>query len=167
MSAGTTIKHKRKGSAFAGGDLAVGEWGLNTATGEWYYSNDGSAVTKIPSLLTAQNFDSQYVSGEHSVGNSGSGTVTIDWNNGNCQKVVMTGNCTFGAPSNGIAGGRYLLRLVGDGSSLRTPNWNAAFVWSGGSAPVLSGASKTDLIACYFTGSVYLCAPQANFNTVS
>lgn len=47
MAAGVTWKPKRKAGAFAGGDLAAGEVGLDTATGVWYYSVDGSTVTAL------------------------------------------------------------------------------------------------------------------------
>lgn len=169
MAAGVTLKHKRKGSAFTGGDLAVGEWGLNTATGEWYYSNDGTTVTKIPSLLTPQNFASQYASEEHPGGDTGAGTVTINWNNGNCQRWRLTGNCTFAEPSNPIAAGaRYALRIVGDGSSIRTPVWPSSFIWSdGASAPAHTSASKTYIVSAYYTGTNYLCQYTPNFDTVT
>lgn len=46
MAAGAVIKHKRKASAFTGGELAAGEFGLDTATGDIYVSSDGSTVTQ-------------------------------------------------------------------------------------------------------------------------
>lgn len=158
-----------------GTGMSLSSTGADAGTGDVTVATQAASGSQVGHVTTGaqtfggdKSFDGQYASTEHNVGNSGSGTVTIDWSNGNCQKVVMTGNCTFGAPSNGIAGARYLLRLVGDGSALRTPSWNAVFVWSGGAAPTLSGASKTDLIALYCTpGGNYLAAAQANFNTVT
>jgi hypothetical protein len=47
MPAGVTIKHKRKTSNFVGGELAAGEMGLNTTSGVWFFSVDGSTVTAL------------------------------------------------------------------------------------------------------------------------
>lgn len=55
MAAGVTLKHKRKTSAFAGGELAAGEWGLNTNNGQWYFSVDGTTVTALPGAGTSSN----------------------------------------------------------------------------------------------------------------
>lgn len=51
-------------------------------------------------------------------GNSGT-TKTIDWDNGDQQKVTLTGNVTF-AFSNIVAGRTYLLYLVQDGTGGRS-----------------------------------------------
>ncbi len=45
MAAGTTIQHKRKAGAFVGGDLAAGEFGVDTTNGVVYFSTNGSTVT--------------------------------------------------------------------------------------------------------------------------
>lgn len=47
MAAGITIKHKRKAGAFINGDLAQGEWGLDTTNDVWYYSADGTTVNDM------------------------------------------------------------------------------------------------------------------------
>lgn len=48
MAAGTKIQHKRKSSGnFVAGELAAGEMGLNTTTGLWFFSVDGSTVTPL------------------------------------------------------------------------------------------------------------------------
>lgn len=44
MAAGTTIQHKRKAGAFAGGQLAAGELGVDTTNCRLYGSSDGSTV---------------------------------------------------------------------------------------------------------------------------
>jgi hypothetical protein len=99
--------------------------------------------------------DGQYgQDAEFDAGNSGT-SKTIDFNNGNVQKVSMTGNCTF-TFSNGIACTRYMLKLV-QGSGGNTYTWPGTVKWPGGvSAPTGSGASKTDLVMFYFDGTSYL-----------
>jgi hypothetical protein len=47
MAAGVVIQHKRKTSNFTPGQLAPGELGLNTSTGLWQFSQDGSTVTSL------------------------------------------------------------------------------------------------------------------------
>lgn len=47
MPAGVVIKHKRKTSNFTPGQLAAGEWGLNTSIGFWQFSSDGSTITPL------------------------------------------------------------------------------------------------------------------------
>lgn len=85
-------------------------------------------------------------------GNSGAGTVTLDWNKGNRQKITLTGNCTFAAPSNLKAGATYILRLIGDGT-VRVPTWNAVFVWPGAVAPNLGAGSDVNIFAFYCDGT--------------
>ncbi len=53
MPAGIIIKHKRKTTNFVGGELAAGEMGLNTVSGIWFFSVDGSTVTSLASGSTA------------------------------------------------------------------------------------------------------------------
>ena len=47
MAAGVNILHKRKGSAFSGGDLATGEIGIDTVNDTLSFSKDGSTITII------------------------------------------------------------------------------------------------------------------------
>lgn len=47
MSAGVTIKLKRKSGPFVNGDLAAGELGLDIAGSKLYTSNDGSGVYQL------------------------------------------------------------------------------------------------------------------------
>lgn len=85
---------------------------------------------------------------EHDAGNSGA-ALTVDWGNGDTQKVTMTGNCTF-TFSNGKAGHWYALRLVQDGTGSRTATWPAAVKWPGGTAPTLTTtASREDVLLFY------------------
>lgn len=67
--------------------------------------------------------------------NGNSGTAkTIDWNNGNLQKVTLTGNVTFTftAPA---GPGTFQLRLLQDATGLRTITWPSAVKWPNGIAP--------------------------------
>lgn len=107
-------------------------------------------------------FEGQYESTEHPAGDSGSGTKTIDWNNGNCQTVNMTGNCTF-AFSNLQSGGRYMLRLIEDETGNRIPTWPSEVHWPTAGAPALSGTNKVDLIAFYCAGGTLFGSYSLNY----
>lgn len=76
------------------------------------------------------------------------GSVTVDYTNGNHYEGTLTGNVTF-TFSNPPATGRVgvlVLYLKQDGTGSRTVTWPASVVWSGGTAPTLTTtASKTDI----------------------
>jgi len=146
-----------------GADAGTGD--VTIATRAASDSVAGHVTTGAQTFAGAKTHASQYAAAEHDNGASGAATKTIDWNEGNCQRVQMTGNCIF-VFSNGIAGARYLLRLVGDATALRTPTWPATVYWANDTAPTLSGTTKTDLIAIYFTGTSYLATVAPAFNAI-
>jgi len=85
----------------------------------------------------------------HDNGNSGT-SKTIDWTNGNHQRLTLTGNCTL-TFSNGLTGGAYLLELVQDATGTRTVTWPAAVIWPGAVAPTLTTtASRADVVTFYY-----------------
>jgi len=47
MAAGTTIQHKRKAGAFTNGQLAAGEFGVDTTNGVVYFSTDGGDILSL------------------------------------------------------------------------------------------------------------------------
>ena len=74
--------------------------------------------------------------------------LTFNWNDGNIQSTTgLTGSPTFTA-SNPKAGATYIITLTQ--TSPVTATWTGV-KWPGGTAPTLSGASKTDVITliCY------------------
>ncbi len=98
---------------------------------------------------------------------SGGGTVTVNWNAGNKQMV------TIGAPACTIAfsgptamSNSLLLRVVQDATGGRTVGtWPASVRWTGGSAPTLtSTALYSDIVSCYYNGSLYYCGATLNFS---
>ncbi len=75
-------------------------------------------------------------------------TLTVDWNNSNIQELTgLTGSHTFTA-SNPKAGATYILTLAQTGAV--TATWTGV-KWPGGTAPTLSGNTKTDVVTliCY------------------
>lgn len=74
-------------------------------------------------------------------------TLTVDWNMGNVQSLMLNTNTTF-AFSNGQAGGEYKLLLKQDGTGGKTVTWPADVQWPNGTAPTLtSNANGKDVIS--------------------
>jgi hypothetical protein len=72
-------------------------------------------------------------------GDSGA-TPTIDWKNGNYQKIRMTANATF-TFVDPAGPGSFTLRLLQDSTGGRVATWPAAVKWPGGTVVPLSVAS--------------------------
>ena len=88
---------------------------------------------------------------EYDAGNSGT-SKTINFNNGQKQKLTFTGNCTitFAFPT-GV--GNYVLRGIGDGTT-RTVTWPAGSKYVGGTAPLAPLTSGTAIYTVYYDGAV-------------
>lgn len=100
------------------------------------------------------DINGQLSSPANSKGNSGTGTVTFNWNDGNVQTVTLNGNCTF-ALSNGKSGASYQIIVAQDGT-VRTVSWSTTVKWPGGTAPTFTGtAGKFDIITISFDGTNY------------
>lgn len=118
-------------------------------------STAGHVSTGTQTFGGRKTFDSQYFSDAVVLGNSGSGTVTVNWDNGNFQVLTLTGSPTI-ALSNGQAGGRYLLKIK-TGAGGFTVTWPTVnWIRSGGAAPTVpTAASKIALVALAFDGTDY------------
>jgi hypothetical protein len=96
-------------------------------------------------------------------GNSGA-AKTIDWGNGNKQKITLTDNCdlTFTNPS---GSSNLILKVIQDGTGSRTVTWDADVLWPSGTAPTLTtDADAIDIIAFYFDGTNYFGQSSLDFS---
>ena len=92
----------------------------------------------------------------YDAGNSAS-SKTIDWNNGEIQKMSMVASISTLTLSNPLSKGiTYILELVQDGTGGWTITWPGSVTWVSGSAPTLGGANKTDIIYLYWNGTGYI-----------
>lgn len=112
-------------------------------------SNGDCAAAKF----TATHFQCNQTAGvdeEYSNGNSGS-SITINWNNGNYQKMTATANCTlsFTAPSS-IAGGKFQLNIYQNGGPY-TMTFPSGIKWLNGATP--GALSNGYTIFIFFYGS--------------
>jgi len=86
--------------------------------------------------------------------NGASGSAkTIDWANGNTQKVAMTDDCTF-TFSNPLFGPLNLFINNGDPLGPYTPTWPATVVWEGNTPPTFV-ADRTCVCAFLYEGTNY------------
>lgn len=127
---------------------------LSGSAGITYANCDSNTVAGRTATQTITNKTvTQSTSGYTDKGNSGGGTVTIDMNDANTQKVTLTGNPTlaFNNPKNFQ---RLTLILEQDGSGSRTVTWPTSVRWGNGTgatnsttdAPTLTTtANKTDI----------------------
>jgi hypothetical protein len=98
-------------------------------------------------------------------GNSGT-SLTIDWNDGNEQRITLTGDVTLTLNNPGD-GGRYVLIFNQDGTGGRTVTWPAAVKWPAGSTPTItSGADKFDLVTLIYlsTEGIYLASINQSYD---
>ena len=84
---------------------------------------------------------------------------TITWNSltQSVCKVTLGANRTMGLASGGVTGAFISILIIQDGTGSRTITWNAAYEFTGDSAPTLTTtADKGDLFVFRYNGSKWL-----------
>lgn len=96
-------------------------------------------------------------------------TITPDWTNGSVQKVTLTGNATFAAPTNMVAGSSLTFIIVQDATGGRTGTWNGSYKFAGGTPTLTTTANAVDVVNVFYDGSLYLASisKQDNSSTVT
>ncbi|GIW70312.1 MAG: hypothetical protein KatS3mg101_1059 [Patescibacteria group bacterium] len=119
--------------------------------------------TGLIESVKGHKFDTEAVfDAEYDNGNSGA-SATINWTNGNKQKLTLTGNATltFTNPSGAC---NLILKLVQDATGGRSPTFPSSVKWVGGSAPTWStAANAVDIVALYFDGTNYYAQAGIGF----
>ncbi len=104
-------------------------------------------------------FNTEYDNGASGI------SKTIDWNNGQKQKITLTANCTltFADFTSGVA--NCVLKIVQDATGSRTVTFPIGVLWEGGTAPTLTTtANAVDILSFYFDGSYYYGVAGLNFS---
>lgn len=79
---------------------------------------------------------------------------TIDWVNGDHQRVTLGATPLTITLTNPVSGKRYILDLVQDGTGSRTVVWPGAVKWPGGTAPTLTTTiNRVDQIELFYNGT--------------
>jgi hypothetical protein len=101
--------------------------------------------------------------GNYNNGNRGT-SYELDWDNGNIQKVLLTGNTTFSA-TNITDGTTYILKVVQDATGSRTATWTSSqFKFPNSTPPTLStGANDVDILTFVAMDGVLYGVAQLNF----
>lgn len=82
--------------------------------------------------------------------------ATISWDASANQvtSVTLAGDRTFGAPTNMVDGGVYVLTVIQDATGTRVPSWNAVFKFAAATAPTLTTtASAKDILVFLSDGT--------------
>jgi hypothetical protein len=100
----------------------------------------------------------------YDLGNWATGGQTVNWDEGNNQKVSIDASVTTLTLSNPIAGGNYQLQLTQGGVGANTITWPGTVKWAGASGPTLSTAvGKIDVVSFLYDGTNYLGTYALNF----
>lgn len=98
-------------------------------------------------------------------GNSGTGTVTFNWDDGNKQIITLTGNPTF-VFSNPQSGGDYQIIITQDDLGGKSITWPTDIKWKGGITPTLTGvANSEDVVTISYNGTSYYAIFNGDFKT--
>ncbi len=138
---------------------------LDDGSGAVYLKGTVGIGTTAPgSALQVNNtitFQSEYNIGSQAAG------FTVNWNNGNKQKVTLKGGAaqgavTFTAPSSGVT--NLLLEVIQGGGGGNTVSWPGAVKWPSASVPALTTTSgRVDIVTCFYNGTDYYCTAALNF----
>jgi hypothetical protein len=126
--------------------------GLPRATSAQISNNSADNVVTVQQAWAAAGF--------YNIGDSGSGTLSVDCNNGSRQYARLTGNVAvnFVNPKDG---GVIELVLYQDATGGRTVSWNSSIKWPDGFAPqITTGANQIAVVlsGMYFPAYGYMLA---------
>jgi hypothetical protein len=88
-------------------------------------------------------------------------TITPDVANGTVQNVTLTGNVTFSAFANPVAGQSITLIVKQDATGSRTLTSTMKF--AGGTKTLTTAANSTDIISVFYDGTTYWASLGADF----
>lgn len=113
------------------------------------------------------NIDVATNDAEHDMGNQAGASLTLNSNNGNFQKLTLTGNITsitMTAPLVGI--GRFQFKFIQDGSGGRTvTGWPGTVLWPAGTDPTFStGIGDVDILSFYWDGTSWYGVFSGDFS---
>lgn len=132
------------------------------AISEFDLTNNSTNLSERYKFWLLDKFKGIYFQEEFDNG-SISGANTINWDEGNQQKVTLSANATL--TFEGVDGAaNYVLRVV-QGSGGQTITWPAEVLWPSGVTPTLStGAGDIDVILFYYDGTNYYGQPVTDFS---
>ena len=137
-----TISHTQAASTITSGTFAAGDFVFN---------GNVEMGGQIHSTVTAK-------------GNSGAGTLTFNWNEGNVQSLVLIGNPDFFF-TNPTSGAVYQIIITQDATGGRTVTWPTIY-WKDKTVPSLTGTpSSRDIVTLTYDGTNYNAVLTPNLGT--
>lgn len=137
---------------------------IDTGTGSIVATVDATSVSTTTATgvaVTGNQTATKFGSTEYDAGNSGT-TKTIDFVNGQNQKLTLTGNVAV-TLSNPLSGMTAKLKILSGAGSF-TVTFSTTVKWPGGVAYVATtAASKTDIVTLYYDGSAWWGTYGNNF----
>jgi hypothetical protein len=157
------------GNAYVNGNVGIGSSAplrpLDVAGVAYFSGNVGIGSTAPGAKLVINNTANFSVFYDN--GSSGA-SKTIDWNNGNKQKVTITASCTFTftAPAGPV--NVLLMAVHTNNATVYTETWPSGspgdVLWPSNTAPILTDTSNAvDIISCFYNGTDYYCQAGMNF----
>lgn len=129
-----------------------------------YVTLDGAQTVTGAKTFTGTTTLGRYRESVYAIGNSGSGTVTPDFNNGPVQTITATGNFTLALPTNVTAGSNLTLIITQDSTGGRTFTPNASYRFANGIKTLSASANSIDVMTVYYDGSRYLSSLIRNYS---
>ena len=129
-----------------------------TGAGAYAFSSAASSAQYLAGTATNVPIEPSIIyPAEVDLGNSGSGTLVIDFATFINARITMTGNISTQTLSNVTAGKAGMITLIQDGTGTRTTVWNTAFKFAGGVIPTLSTPINTVDVLSYSCRSATFC----------
>ena len=140
------------------GDVYVGD--VDSNSGKLMLYSDGAVAATFDEnqdVTFAGNIDgNQTFSGNQTIQGQAifpwhtityASSISPNWDNGNNQRCIITGNVTVANPSNATDGARYIINLQMDGSGGHTVNWGTQYRFPNGSPPSVDTSANHITIA--------------------
>lgn len=148
---------------------ATNNWGVYSAAGLNHFNgrtligtatDDGSNALQVNGSAKANRYLPAVVS------LTDAATINTDASLGAVFRVTLGGNRTMAAPTNPVDGQQISYEIKQDATGSRTLTWNAAFVFSGGTAPTLTTtAGITDVVTFRYNSTKWVnIGTQLNLN---
>ncbi len=125
---------------------------VNVTTGNTRVLTVPDADATIAGLSVAQEFTKTQNFNATTL--TDAATISWDASANQVTSVTLAGDRTFGAPTNMVDGGVYVLTVIQDATGTRVPSWNAVFKFAAATAPTLTTtASAKDILVFLSDGT--------------
>lgn len=152
----------RAGITVTAGGLTVTAGGATITAGNVVITAGTFTVTTGLSTVKDIASNGQTTNTPVELGNV-SANITLDFNSGNYQRMVLTGTGFTITLSNPKAGSIYVVEIKQDGTGSRTFSWGGSILWVNGTTPTpTSTANKTDTYTFLYNGTNYLGQRSGN-----